>query len=128
MSRRCLQIALSYGANRGRKGHQLDFEDCLAGWATRQLRQDAHWALAESAPGGRRAERNLAKSAMIPAIGNSPVSFDWGEGAHTRDFRVLPRREPNLADWLADEAVCCELLSALKFPDHQGKYRELLRF
>jgi hypothetical protein len=31
-------------------------------------------------------------------------------------------------DWLADDAVCCELLSVIEFPDHQGKYRELRAF
>ena len=29
---------------------------------------------------------------------------------------------------MADDAVCCELLPAAKFPDHQGKYREFRRF
>jgi hypothetical protein len=32
------------------------------------------------------------------------------------------------ADWVADEAIWRELLSAVEFPDHQGKYREFLRF
>jgi hypothetical protein len=33
-----------------------------------------------------------------------------------------------IVDWVADDAVWCELLSTFKFPDHQGKYREFCGF
>jgi hypothetical protein len=33
-----------------------------------------------------------------------------------------------IADWVADEAVWREPLSAMRFSDHQGKYREFSRF
>ena len=33
-----------------------------------------------------------------------------------------------LGDWLADDAVCREPLSVLRFPDQQGKYREFRDF
>src|ERR1035437_2408804 len=33
-----------------------------------------------------------------------------------------------MPDCVADDPVCCELLSAIKFPVKQGKYREFSRF
>ena len=43
-------------------------------------------------------------------------------------FRASLRTIRFVGDWLLEEPVCCELLSGVKFPDHQGKYREFLRF
>jgi hypothetical protein len=33
-----------------------------------------------------------------------------------------------IADWLADDAVCCEPLSVIEFPVRQGRYREYSQF
>jgi hypothetical protein len=45
------------------------------------------------------------------------------------DFRRLEIESGSVPkDWLGEDAVSCELLSACKFPDQQGKYREFCDF
>jgi len=48
--------------------------------------------------------------------------------ANMRAILYFPAEKVETVDWLADEAVRCELLSSDDFPDHQGKYREFSRF
>jgi len=45
-----------------------------------------------------------------------------------RTFHAVKERIPKTEDSLADDAVRGEPVSVVKFPDHQGKYREFLRF
>ena len=48
--------------------------------------------------------------------------------ADMRTIFYLRVENAEIANWVADHAVSRELLSAVKFPDHQGKYREFCRF
>jgi hypothetical protein len=44
------------------------------------------------------------------------------------NFRAPLQRIAYVEDSAPQEPVSCELLSAVRFPDHQGKYREFARF
>jgi hypothetical protein len=50
------------------------------------------------------------------------------DSGQMRVFHAADERIPKTEDSLADDAVCCEPVSAEHFPDHQGKYREFRVF
>ena len=66
--------------------------------------------------------------ATLPDWCLSPGSRGERISPHTREFNPISGLYANPTTCVADEAVWIEPFSAPKFPDHQGKYREFLRF